>query len=519
MRRPFALALALATGSLPLTTPARAQELGAPAPEPASPAPAPSAPAAASPPAEPSFQSSPPPRSPTLTPPPGLPPLPPPRILWRPTEGPGDPEAKADFQHVWLTPDPSPTLHVAGGWFASLYGIERFDYVHDSTQSFSGVFADATVLQRPGTYRGDHDHQLLSVSNSRYGLKLGSPGADPFGVMALLEVGIRSAQEGFGARHAFVAGRTPIVDVLVGRYHDLFGWGGRAFFPATVASLGVPGEIFRQREQLRLTHVFRFVPVDFEIALAAMRPVESNHAAAEGQLGFRLAVNGWVGAAEQAAAPATLAPLQIGLSFIGRRFVVPLFRDAPGTETVQLDSGGAVLSLFLPLIPARTDDLGNALSLTLEASRGSGIGDLYSGFTSGAIFPVLPNPDLNLPPVVYAPGIQPGLVTFDRDFTLRAIEWSGLVASARYHVPLERGRRVWVSSTWSRRRSDNLLAVTPPTAWSGVVVESHYFDANAFVMIWRGLEAAISYQVTQQTFGVGAPAENRRVQVALAFSF
>src|SRR4051812_35103141 len=116
MRRPFALALALAMGALALTTRARAQD------RPVSPVP------------------------------------PPARVQW-PTVGPGDPEAKADFQHVWVTPEPSPTLRATSGWFASLYGIERFDYVDDSTQSFSNVFADATLLARPGTIRGDHGHQ------------------------------------------------------------------------------------------------------------------------------------------------------------------------------------------------------------------------------------------------------------------------------------------------------------------------------------------------------------------------
>src|SRR5262249_46748648 len=96
--------------------------------------------------------------------------------------GPGDPEAKADFQHLWPSPEPSPTLRLRWGLAASVYGVERLDYITDSTQSF-GVRASSDVIQRPATIRGSRGQQMLTPNNARFGLKLGNPDPTVVGAM------------------------------------------------------------------------------------------------------------------------------------------------------------------------------------------------------------------------------------------------------------------------------------------------------------------------------------------------
>ena len=66
--------------------------------------------------------------------------------------------------------------------------------------------------------------------------------------------------------HLYVAMRTPIVDVLVGRYYSLFGWGGKGLLPNTAAFMGTAGQVYDLETQVRLSHIFRFEFVDFEIA-------------------------------------------------------------------------------------------------------------------------------------------------------------------------------------------------------------------------------------------------------------
>jgi hypothetical protein len=457
---------------------------------------------------------SPPPRPVTI--PASLPPsapAPPPARLLR------DPETASDFQRRGLDDSPL-TLHLGGPWSATVYGGERLNLYRDSTQGF-GATAHDDPIQAPGTYQGSHGRWFGSGADSRWGAKVSTPTTAPFGGTALAEVGLRPTDVPGGvlqARLFFVAARTPIVDVLFGRYHDLLGWGGRLPFPSTAAALGVPGELYRQRSQLRLSHVFRFEPVDFEIAAAALAPLQSDGYSYERSFGFRLAVNRWTGAADQGGGPAATMPAQIGFSGTRRRFLVTEFSAFPkGSFGVVRDA--LALNLFVPLIQAHGTDLTNATSFALELSSGSGVADLYSGFTGGGSFPALPNP-MNLPaPPVYRPSTPPGIATFDAVGNVQTINWRALVLNVRYHLPVAQGRRVWLEATWSRVTSSDLQRFTPPGGVSSIYPETHYADAAAFVSIFRGLQAALSYQRTKQSYAAGGDHENQRGQLLVAYYF
>jgi len=431
---------------------------------------------------------------------------------------PGDLESKADFQHQWPTPEPSPTLDLGGDWRATAYGVGTAHVTHDSTLSFEGD-ADNQTLTRSGTAE-DQPRWLLSPRGARLGLKVGDSAAPHVRWMFLAEAGVRqhSADEQVYARHLFASVQTPVLDVLVGRTYDLFGWEGHGFFANSAAALGVPGEPYRQRGQLRVSHVFRLRPLDLELAGAGVVPPQSVPGVGELQLGFRVAFNGWVGAQAQGPGPPTTLPLTIGVSVLGRNFRIPPFSATPG-ETLTTTGGGVALDLFVPIIPVHSDDLCNALSLTIELTNGAGIADLYPGLSPDVLFPALPNPANAFPPPVYSPGVAPGLVTFDLDGSLHTIAWRSAVVGLRYQLPFARGRAAWVSLAGSRTTSSNAFALTPPFGRAFIWDHGRYWDANVFFAIWRGLQGSLSFQNTQQTFGEGTTAENRRAEAALSYYF
>ncbi|HVZ73031.1 MAG TPA: hypothetical protein VHJ20_11700 [Polyangia bacterium] len=438
-------------------------------------------------------------------------------VLW-----PADPQSKVDFQHAPPSFEPSPTLH-RGGLALSVYGVERLDLRSDSTQSF-GDFANNASLDRSGTAFGDTSQTRFTARNSLYGLKLVAPETSSVRAHALLEVGAESPDpdaptgwHGLWARHAYAAIETPVLDVLVGRTHDLFGWGGHGFFPTTVATLGVPGEIYRQRGQVRISHVFRFDPVDFEIAIASVSQVQSSTNTADGEIGLRLAVNHWRGAATQGAGPPEARPLQVGISTIGRILQVPPFAAQPEPRT-SVDAGGLALDFFVPIYPAHGDDLSNALSLAVEASAGSGIADLYPQLTGGVLYPALPNPSATALPT-FTTDIPPRLLSYDAIGDAHTINWAAWMLNLRYHPPITRGHRLWISGTLSGTTSNNARLVTPPEGYAGVWTDSFYADANLVVAIWRGLQIAGSHQWTRQSFLDGARATNAREQFMLAYYF
>jgi hypothetical protein len=167
---------------------------------------------------------------------------------------------------------------------------------------------------------------------------------------------------------------------------------------------------------------------------------------------------------------------------------------------------------------------------------------MYTFMDGGSRFPLLPNPSMAGPALVYQANVDPGLVTFDRTFALKAIQWTAIVAGIQYYLPIGNGR-VWVSGIYSRVWSSNMKELTPFPSWGGVFTKMDYIDGNIGVDITPAVVAGLSFQTVKQTFadvtsplpvpgevpiglptvpgtgGVPASARNNRVQLSMALFF
>ena len=406
--------------------------------------------------------------------------------------------------------------------------------MHDSTQSF-GAAAGNTILQRVGTFRGNNNQLQFTARDSRLGLRVGAPTVHGIKVSMSIETDFGSTQpteineqtsyvvNPLRMRHAYVKVETPVLDALAGQYHDLFGWGGKGFYPSTLAFLGITGQIYHRQPQVRLSKTFSSRTVDFEIAAAAARPVQRASGLPDAEAGLRLAVNGWSGIGQQGYGQPSLNPFMIGVSGIGRRFEVAQFVEFPGGSN-SVNGWGVAANVFLPIIPVKSvEQRANALSLTLELSQGSGIADLYnSDLTGGALFPALPNPQNRqepaLPPPLYPANIDSGIVTYDGDGKLRPIHWQAFVIGAQYYLPIADGK-VWLSGNYSRAKSDNIVKLTPGPGRSAIYQQAQYVDGNLFVAVTPALQLGYSFQLVEQTFGDGVKAKNYRNEGGLHFFF
>ena len=420
-------------------------------------------------------------------------------------------------------------------WTVGIYGFAALNVMHDSTQSFTTA-AGNTQLQRVGTFRGNNNQLQFTARDSRFGLKIAAPATSWVKASAVLEADFGSVQpveaneqtayitNPLRMRHFYIKAETPVVDVLAGQYHDLFGWGGKGFYPSTLAFLGVTGEIYHRQPQFRLSKTIASSAVDFEIAAAAVRPVQRAGGLPDGEAGLRLAINPWKGIGQQGYGQPQLSPLSIGVSGIGRRFEIAQFVEFPGGSN-KVNGWGIAVNGFIPLIPAKSvTDRGNALSLTGEFSRGTGISDMYnSDLTGGALFPTLPNPqnrgvDPANPPPIYQPNIDSGIVTYDGNGKVRTIDWQGFLVGAQYYLPIDHGR-VWVSGNYSQIKSANIVKLTPVAGQSALYKEARYFDGNLFVALTGSLQIGYSFQMVEQTFGDGVKAKNYRNEGGLHFFF
>jgi hypothetical protein len=192
-----------------------------------------------------------------------------------------------------------------------------------------------------------------------------------------------------------------------------------------------------------------------------------------------------------------------------RHFETPVFRNEPGAES-DTDTGyGVAASIVLPVIPAKKeDDKGNALTLTGEFSKGSGVADMYTGMDGGSRLPLLantrPGAGAGVPAYVYPQNVDAGLVTFDRTWNLASIDWQGFVAGLQYYLPVG-GGRVWVSGVYSQVKSDNIKELTPFASWGGIFTKMEYIDASLGIAITPAVSLGLSFQTLKQTFADVSP--------------
>jgi hypothetical protein len=422
-------------------------------------------------------------------------------------------QAKPSFQHEGSLAATSPSWALPFGWFVSLYGAAEVNFVFDSTQSFTpnGVGPNNVTLQRPGSIRRSWGDGYASARRSRFGLSLAGPVTEHVRARFVFETGLFARTEDRPrSRHLYVGIETPIIDLLVGRSYGLFGWGGKGFAPTTAAYDGVFGQIFNLPAQIRLSHIFKGQWLDLEIAAAAVG-APSGVVGPQGEMGLRLAFNKWQGAAAQGVGPAETAPAQLALSALGRRLERGYFAGDPAGRGPPLRAGGLALDLLVPIIPAQGAGLRNALTLTVELSRGTGIADVYPGLDGGFPSFGIATPTGFL--AFVAPGPR-GTQGVSGDGAHDTIDWRAFVVGLHYHFPLGTGDRLWISAVHSRLDSSNIRALGP-LAYPGVWAQGRYYDATVFGRIWRGIHASIGRQLTTQTFADGVEASNTRTMVSL----
>jgi hypothetical protein len=434
-------------------------------------------------------------------------------------------------------PPPAPVVTAEGStlppsgvnWKTTIYGFAEFDVFRDSTQSYVDG-SSSTPIARPGTVAGDNSRTQFTPRNSRLGLKLEASPFGDFHATAQAEMDFYGNQAPGASesatytnapirmRHYFLKLQSPYVDVLAGQYHDLFAWGGSGFFPNSVAFLSLFGEIYHRNPQLRISKTIRTAPVDVEVAIAAVRPVGRDDELPDGQAGVRFAFNGWKGVRAQGSGPPDAGPLAVGLSAVGRRLRVNPFQAMIG-DYKTANGYGVAVNVVIPVVPCTPTDLSNGVTITGEATMGTGIGDLYSSLTGGAHYSVLPNPMLLLVPPPYVSNIDPGIVVFDANGNVRTVNWRALVAGLQYHLPIAAGKKVWVTGNFSAVSSTNLASITPEAQKATIWTKGYYWDANAFLAITPAVQFDVSFQTTTQVYGDNLTATNHRAELALHYFF
>jgi len=432
-------------------------------------------------------------------------------------------------------PAPSPVLTKFG---ATFYGFAEFDSIYDSTQSFVDLAGNATIAHNvaaTGTamavnpYTANHSRMTFGARNSRLGFRLKGPGTEtikssgqfegdfigtlpfgaptpvvPAGTSALTESAFFTSPV-FRIRHFNAKLETPYVDILAGQYWQIFGWQAM-FLPATVEIQGVPGLLFSRTPQFRLSHTVKSDALDIEVAAGAMRPLQRNSVAPEGQAGLRLAINGWKGLHTANSTGTAVDPLQIAVSGSLRHYRVSTLMGAP-VPSVTSTGGGIAVDALIPIIPAATVNDGNALTFTGEFVYGQSIASAYTGL-SGGLASVAPANTQDF-------DIGAGDIAFTADGVLHAIRWWSTIVGLQYYLPTP--MRTFVAVNYSHMKSPNMdqLGATSNARFN----KSDWVSGNFFIDPTAAIRFGIEYAYFHQTFLSGDVGKNSRVQFSMFYIF
>lgn len=437
---------------------------------------------------------------------------------------------------------------VVGKWATTLYGFVEADSIIDSTRSLNDT-AGNSLIARGGTAAGDNARVTFGARNSRIGFRLKAPEYHGVRATAMIEsdfLGTQLAiQSGpypglatsagasatspygteaayftnptFRIRHMNLKIETPIVDILFGQYWQLFGW-QPLYNPNTVQIQGVVGEVYSRTPQFRISKSVHAYPVTFEIAVAAVRPVQRDSGSPDGVGGIRLALDSVTAIQTVGATGTQLSPLSIACTGLVRQVEVNSFsyaanNGAVGDSTTKLTMGGVTGEAFVPIIPATKDNKFTSLAVQGEFASGYGIADQYTGLTGGIGFPS---------PVKgsYSPDIDPGIVTFDYSGKIHGVQWDSYLIGGQWYLPATDGK-VWISGNFLHMQSANMHYYDIGSIGSATSLMSSqdFYDVNFFFDPMPAVRFGLEYANTRTHYLDGTHATNLRGQFSGFFIF
>jgi hypothetical protein len=412
-----------------------------------------------------------------------------------------------------------------GKFATTIYGFIEADAIHDSTQSFTEVQGNGLVL-RNETFGGQHGRLQGTVRNTRLGIRVKAPefhsmrasaqlemdflGNDPVqlypsgGAAGAISENSLYSNPTFRARHLNLKLETPIVDFLFGQYWNLFGWQPN-FQPNTVEIQGIPGEIYSRRPQLRISKTIKSDPINFEIAVAALNPVQRDSEAPEMQAGVRIAFNNWKGKQTIGSTGTVIAPASIGISGDMKYVKLPVLAPT-AYNTNDLVGSSIAFDAFLPIIPTSDEGKsGNNLSLTGEFATGYGMADQFTSFTGGVGFPA----------TYTTQDIDNGIAAYDAAGNIHYVQWYTGIVGLQYYLPGVSGK-IWVAANYSHMESPNTTQFGAPAK---VRTTLDWINGSIFAEPAPGFRLGLSYSRTYDTYGDKEQPINDRVQGSAFFIF
>lgn len=355
----------------------------------------------------------------------------------------------------------------------TLFGFAQADFAWNSTQSCQ-EYCSNFLIQKSGTYRGDHSRLAFSPRDSRFGIRFAAPEEHGIRASGLLETDFfgptTTSEQGTWSnpvlriRHAYFKLETPVVDVLAGQTGNLFGWASN-YLMAGAQEPGLPGQMYQRTSQLKISKTIRTSAVTAELAVAAERPVQMDSGIPEGVVGVRLQFEHWTGYHTLYVTTSFAQPASIAVTGDVRGFRIAEFKPAANQQNGHLKVGGGLaIDGFLPIIPATKASHDNALSMSGELVLGAGgTSDMYTALgAAGTVTPPTPPAMIGGMPGTYTPNFDAGFAAYDATGHLELLKWTSYMVGAEYYPPGV-GGRLGLDINYGHMQSSNTKKFAGPS--------------------------------------------------------
>jgi hypothetical protein len=439
-------------------------------------------------------------------------------------------------ESVGATVAPDAATVMFGKWATTFYGFVEADYAYDSTESFT-EFPSNSKVARPGTYAGDHGRSQISIRNTRLGFRMKAPEYHGIRASAQIEADFLGNQPAvnyagatgtgsenaffnnptFRVRHANLRLETPVVDILFGQYWELFGWQS-AYHPNTVEIQGVPGQVYSRTAQLRISKTVKTSALNFEAAVAGLRPPQRDSATPEGQAGIRFSSDKWTGYHTSGSTGSAIQPVSIAVTGDLRNYSVQDFTTKGYANKV---TSALAIDAYIPVIPASAGHKGNSFNIYGEFVTGYGDADVYSGLNSGVTNASrTTGTGAAATTAAFTSNVDPGLVVLDNAGGLHAVQYTTGFVGAEYYLPGTDGK-YWVSGNYSHLTSANAHYYTGAgyAKATAVISDTDWFDVNLFGDITPAVRLGVEYANFNNQYVDGGHAINHRVQLSAFYIF
>ena len=267
---------------------------------------------------------------------------------------------------------------------------------------------------------------------------------------------------------------------------------------------GLIGELYGRSPQIRFSKTLKTDLFNLDAAVAALRPVQRDSSTPNGEAGFRLSLNKWMGVHTSYLTATQALPLTLAVTGDVRAFRIPQFSAAP-TGTNDAVGGAFAVDAFVPIIPGTPANRGNSLALTAEFVRGAGIGDQYTAFASGITNPALPVDPVTLTSPAFQARVDGNLAAYDATGTLHLIEMQTFFASLEYYLPVMEGKIGLMAGYY---QTDMLNTDAFATAATARRRRASLIEAGLLYDPVPALRFGVDYGLTRDAYADGTTAWN-----------